>query len=59
MTDPGDLANTDSNVRSDLPNATPETVNPGLGADGDDAKIKQNEKDQARVMQTPDPRDER
>ena len=59
MTDPGDLATTDSNVSSELPNATPTTVNPGLGDEGDSQTVHQNELDQARIMQTPDPRDER
>ncbi len=58
MTDPGDRATTDANVRSDLPAATPETVNPGLGEDGHEHKIKQNELDQARKStETPDPLD--
>lgn len=51
MTDPGDLSNTDSNVRSDLPDAAPENINTGKGEDGHDAKIRQNERDQARVME--------
>ena len=58
MTDPGDRATTDANVRHDLPDATPETVNPGIGEDGHEAKIKNNEREQARInSQNPDPLD--
>lgn len=48
MTDPGDRATEDANTRLDMPNATPDTVNPDIGDEGQMHKIKQNEKDQAR-----------
>ncbi|RJF71127.1 hypothetical protein D3875_05560 [Deinococcus cavernae] len=58
MTDPGDRATTDANVRRDLPDAAPETVNPGIGEEGHDDKIKNNEREQARInSQNPDPLD--
>ena len=58
MTDPGDLATTDSNVAADLPYATSENINPGLGGEGKQEVIKQNEKDQAKIAtESPDPLD--
>ncbi|WP_135229338.1 hypothetical protein [Deinococcus fonticola] len=58
MTDPGDRATTDANVRRDLPDAAPETVNSGIGEEGHDDKIKNNEREQARInSQNPDPLD--
>lgn len=48
MTDPGDRAHEDANVRHDLPDATPDTINPGIGEEGQMHKIQQNEQDQAR-----------
>ncbi|AAF10904.1 hypothetical protein E5E91_06915 [Deinococcus radiodurans R1 = ATCC 13939 = DSM 20539] len=58
MTDPGDLATTDSNVAADLPDATSENINPGLGGEGKQEVIKENEKDQAKIAtESPDPLD--
>ena len=58
MTDPGDLATTDSNVTPDLPDATSENINPGLGGEGKQEVIKENEKDQAKIAtESPDPLD--
>ncbi|SEI75928.1 hypothetical protein SAMN04488058_101536 [Deinococcus reticulitermitis] len=58
MTDPGDLATTDANERSDLPSATSENINPGLGSEGKQQTIKDNEKDQAKIAsENPDPLD--
>lgn len=58
MTDPGDLATTDANERDDLPSATSENINPGLGGEGKQQTIKDNEKDQAKIASNnPDPLD--
>ena len=48
MTDPGDRAHEDANVRREMPDAKPESINPGIGEEGHMDKIKQNEQDQAR-----------
>lgn len=60
MTDPGDLATTDSNdpQRSDLPAAKIERLNPGVGESQEDSVRKQHEKDQGKLgSQNPDPLD--
>ncbi|MFC4637610.1 hypothetical protein [Deinococcus hohokamensis] len=60
MTDPGDLATTDSNEpqRTDLPEAKIERLNPGLGTTEEDKVRNQHEKDQGRLnSQNPDPLD--
>lgn len=58
MTDPGDLAHIDSNASDDLPSATPENVNPGLGGEGKQKTIQNNEKEQGKIAtQNPDPLD--
>lgn len=60
MTDPGDRATTDANVRRDLPDATPDAVAPA-GTDGEgghEAKLRQNEQDEAhKASRSPDPLD--
>ncbi|ACO46800.1 hypothetical protein DEDE109153_10920 [Deinococcus deserti] len=60
MTDPGDLATTDSNdpERTDLPAAKTERLNPGIGEDEKDTVLRQHEKDQGKLnSQNPDPLD--
>ncbi|MFC4424616.1 hypothetical protein [Deinococcus navajonensis] len=60
MTDPGDLASTDSNdpQRDDLPAAKIERLNPGLGTEQEDKVRNQHEKDQGKLnSQNPDPLD--
>lgn len=57
MTDPGDLSTTDSNTpTTELPEASPENINPGLGGEGKLKNTEDNNKDQARISSSnPDP----
>lgn len=50
MTDPGDRAATDTNVRTDLPDAKPTTINPEVGEAGKDQVVRSNTHDQAEKL---------
>lgn len=61
MTDPGDFANCDSNndARSDIPSSAPDQVSDKSGLEGQIENTHANEKSEAQIHNTPDPRDER
>ena len=56
MTDPGDLANTDANVRDDMDQT--KRVNPGKGEDRLEEALTRNDKEEGTIAaENPDPLD--